>query len=361
MENPIIILGSERSGTNLLRHLLSNHQRISGPVSPHFLEVFSNHCKYYGDLRKIENLKVLYMDMVRLSNHPFHDWNLNCDFLEFYNRYTPDNIIQLFHSLYLSKAELEGKKRYVSKDISAWRHALKIKSLYPETRFIHLVRDPRDHVRSWMKRPIYILTPLDAIKKWKSDQEEIRDLSFSFGLNVHLVKYEDLIEDTPKVMTYLLHFLDESIDERCFQTSTENAKESKWNDYWKNLGEKIIRDNRGKYKDGLDSEDINLIETLCHEEMQYFGYEMVSPCDWKPSYRYSLGLIKKKRESLRKRRMASETWKKIFYSKQNEIEKIKSTACKRWVDRHREIKTKLYPFEYLKAHSNRLINSLLSR
>jgi hypothetical protein len=185
-----------------------------------------------------------------------------------------------------------------------------------------------------MKRPIYLLTPVDAVRKWKSDQIEIRNLYFSFGIEVHMIRYEDLIENTQAIMKSLLQFLDEAYDERCSQTAEQHARESQWNDYWKNLGQKIIKDNKGKFKDGLDSEDINLIETVCREEMHYFGYEPVSPCDWKPSYRYKLGLIKKKRDALRKRQRASRIWKEIFYGKQNEIKKIKSAAYNRWVQQH---------------------------
>ena len=38
----IILLVSERSGSNLLRTLIGNHSDISAPIAPHLLHVFYN-------------------------------------------------------------------------------------------------------------------------------------------------------------------------------------------------------------------------------------------------------------------------------------------------------------------------------
>jgi len=346
--SPIIIMGSERSGTNLLRHLLSNHSRLAGPVSPHFLEVFSPISHFYDDLHKIENLEKLFTDMLKLANHPYHDWQLNIKFMEFYQKFVPKSMIEMYNSMYLAKAEHQGKKRYVSKDIHAWLYAHQIKSVYPKTRFIYVVRDPRDHVRSWMKRPIYLLTPMEAVKKWKRDQNEILRLNFSGGINWHMVKYEDLITNPEDVMSRLLLFLNETVEDGCFNTNPENATESRWNDYWKNLGQQIIRENKEKFKDGLDMEDIELIETLCFAEMKRFNYKPVSSYSWKPTYKYKIGLIKKKKKALHRRELASQTWQQIFYNKQIEIKNLQNEAQERWRKKYVPIETKIDHAVYLK-------------
>ena len=55
----IMILASERSGTNLLRTLLGNHNDISAPVAPHFFDAFKETIHLYGDLN-INKLAVLF-------------------------------------------------------------------------------------------------------------------------------------------------------------------------------------------------------------------------------------------------------------------------------------------------------------
>ena len=349
-----MILGSERSGTNLLRHLLSNHSRLAGPVSPHFLEVFFTISHCYDDLHQLENLEILYADMLKLANHPYHDWQFNLKFIEFYKKYAPKSMIEMYHCMYLAKAEQQDKKRYVSKDIHAWLYAHQIKSVYPKTRFIYMLRDPRDHVRSWMKRPIYLLTPLEAVKKWKKDQNEILRLHFSGGIDWHMVKYEDLISDPKDVMSRLLLFLNEPVENNCFDTKPENATESKWNDYWKNLGKQIDRDNKEKFKYGMNMEDIELIETLCFNEMKRFGYKPVSASRWKPTYKYKFGLIEKKKKALHRRELVSPTWQQIFYDKQTEVKNLQKEAQKRWKRKYSPIETKIDHAAYWK----KLISSI---
>lgn len=343
MDKPIIILGSERSGTNLLRHLLSNHSKICGPVTPQFLDVFFPIVHLYGDLRDCENIKYLYNDMVALANHQFHDWALKKDFKDFLGRYNPTNIVELFNYLYLEKAAQENKSRYVAKDIHAWLQAHKIKNIYPSARFIYIVRDPRDHVNSWMKRPIYLHTPLDAIKKWKKDQKEIMQIYYAEGIEWHLVRYEDLITKTSKTMSGLLQYLGEEKELDCFETQKENAKESKWNDYWKNLGRKIDKNNKGNYRDYLEEEDIELIETYCYSEMQHFGYEAVTRQAWRPTYRYKIKMFRKKRESMQRRKTVTEKWQNYFDSRQIEINAIKNNAYKRWKAANVHVDTKVKP------------------
>lgn len=65
----IIILASERSGTNLLRTLLGNHKHICAPVAPHFFDAFRPNIHLYGDLNKATNAEKLLDHMIRLSNH----------------------------------------------------------------------------------------------------------------------------------------------------------------------------------------------------------------------------------------------------------------------------------------------------
>lgn len=46
----IILLASERSGSNLLRTLLGNHSDISAPVAPHLIKMFYPIKHYFSDL-----------------------------------------------------------------------------------------------------------------------------------------------------------------------------------------------------------------------------------------------------------------------------------------------------------------------
>lgn len=61
----IVLIASEHSVSNLLRKLLSNHSRISGPVAPHLLAEFAPLARLYGDLSNADNVRTLHSNMLR--------------------------------------------------------------------------------------------------------------------------------------------------------------------------------------------------------------------------------------------------------------------------------------------------------
>lgn len=76
---PIILLVSERSGSNLLRTLLGRHSQIQAPIAPHFLAESNNSCNYYGNLNHISNREKLCDDMLALVNQEFNNWEVQKD------------------------------------------------------------------------------------------------------------------------------------------------------------------------------------------------------------------------------------------------------------------------------------------
>ncbi len=280
---PSIILSSERSGTNLLRSLLDNHSRICSPVPPHLMPTFEPVRHYYGDLGVRDNTLRLLGDMLDYLTVPYHDWRLNSTKGQVYKTYHPKSLIQVFHALYMEKALSDGKKRFCSKDIESFDYALEIKSEFPSTKFIYLVRDPRDQVASWMRRPINLFTAYDAIQRWTRDQQTCLDLIFHWGIDAHIVHYEDLISDTPKTMSLLLNFLGEKPEDSCFDTDKLKGSSVAWNPYWKNLARPVLRDNKGKYLETLDTEDVAIIETIAKDIMVFHGYSPVTNGNWIPT------------------------------------------------------------------------------
>ncbi len=278
---PIIILSSERSGSNLLRSLIDNHSRICSPVPPHILVTFTPLSPHYGDLREKENVLRLLGDMIEFVAIPYHDWKLNLTPKQVYKIHRPKSMVQAFYALYMAKANLEGKKRFCSKDIESFYYALKIKSEFPFTKFIYLIRDPRDQVASWMRRPIAFFTVYDAVQKWIKDQQACLDLLFHWGIDAHIIRYEDLISNTPEAMLSLLEFLGEEPEKNCFDTDQSKGRSVSWNPYWQNLSKPILKGNAGKYIDTLDEAGVILIETLTKKIMKFHGYAPSTQCNWK--------------------------------------------------------------------------------
>lgn len=286
-ESPIIILASERSGTNLLRRLVANHSNVAGPVSPHLLQEFVPLASLYGDLSDGNNMRRLFEDMQGLANRPFSDWGIQTTYEEFVNRYDINCLADIFHGIYKEKARQEGKDRYCSKELASIKYATQLMTAYPGTKYLYLVRDPRDHVASWMKRPIALLSPFDAITKWIKEQEEVFMLKNIWNVPFLTVKYENLISDTSKTMGKVLNFIEEPLEKACFQTDPEKAKEANWNPHWQNLAKPVMKDNYNKFQKELETQDIEMIETLCEPIMKCLGYNTTTSCDWDMDSQYA--------------------------------------------------------------------------
>lgn len=322
MHKAIILLVSERSGSNLLRTLIGNHSEISAPVSPHLISEFYPIRKYYSDLRDDENKKELIKDMLDICNHPYHDWKLQLSA----NLSSVRSVIKAFDLLYSQKSQQEGKIHYCSKGIHSFEYIDALRSEIPNVKFVHMVRDPRDHVASWLKRPINYFTAFDAIWKWKKEQSQVIDAITSRGLDCISIRYEDLVSNPVEEMTNILKYLDVKVEESCFNTDSKN-EESKRNPYWENLSKPIMKENFKKYLKALSEEDIQIIESIAKPEMEFFNYELESDGRWSASPKFHKALEAKRRNARKSSAIEKELpalldkWRLIREIRQNRKER----------------------------------------
>lgn len=281
-------MSSERSGSNLLRSLLSNHSRIAGPVAPQFLPLFHDLAPYYGHLTERENGVALMEDMAAVVNHPYYDWGLPVDTEALYEQHHPREFLDYFTIFYDEKQQLLGKDRFVCKENDLFNYAFALSSYFEESKFIYLYRDPRDYAASITKILAGPKTAYNAAQHWFEEQERCNVLIHTFNLAAHPVSYEALVADTPRVMVGLLNFLGEPVEEACFQIQTEKNKKVAWNMAWKNLSQPVMTSNFGKYRDRFNSKTIHIIESVVREPMLRLGYSFDTNANWEAPrfYRY---------------------------------------------------------------------------
>ena len=83
----IILLASERSGSNLLRTLLGNHSSISSPIAPHLINAFYPIKHYYLNLTYKSNNEILFQDMLQVVNHHYSNFKLKLEYNHKYENY----------------------------------------------------------------------------------------------------------------------------------------------------------------------------------------------------------------------------------------------------------------------------------
>jgi hypothetical protein len=266
----IFILSSERSGTNLLQKLLSNHSKISGPKTPQLINTFQSHERFYGDLSKLENKNFLINDLLQICNHAFSKWDLEVDNSKI-DLITEKKFIEAIIWLYLQKSIQDGKQGFVAKELNAHLFLNEIIQVHPNSKFIHLVRNPLEQAASWMKTPLFYSNPEVVVKDWYNTQNIILNKKNQYPNHIITCRYEDLVNNTTKEMTRILEFCNLEIDENCFQNNKVRENDN-WNELWKNVN-KEVGNNLSKHEEELNKYEIDIIKTIAYpiaKELNYF-------------------------------------------------------------------------------------------
>lgn len=280
--DPILIMSSERSGSNLLRTLLSNHSALAGPMAAQFLNLFAERVKEFEPLEREEHRVALAEVLLAVANHQIFAWDLELDPREFVRREQPQDLVAMFDGLYRARAAAEGMQRYVCKENRLFDHAPTLLERFPATRILYLVRDPRDYVLSWMKAPLLLHTPYQAACAWREEQRACLAVEERYPERVLRITYEALVQDPPAQMTRVLEFLGEPVEPACFQVQGEKNKGQQWSSFWKNLTRPVQGQNFEKWRAAFRGRTLEMIETVCAEPMRALGYRADSRQAWRP-------------------------------------------------------------------------------
>jgi len=196
MQPPIFIGGLMKSGTTLLRALTANHAHIFGGLETHWFALeFQEH---YRDPEAPAVNRLFGFFDVPLAEHARLVAG-TVDGTEFFGR---------FMDLATQRA---GKQRWVEKTPGNVLHLGTIFARFPGSRFLHMIRDPRDVYASWKKNGKY---DLDIFMEHAKRIEGCLSTRLGAGdAGYKEVRYEDLVRDPETVMRMVMAFLDEPWEE----------------------------------------------------------------------------------------------------------------------------------------------------
>jgi hypothetical protein len=144
-----VIVGCPRSGTSLLAVMLDSHPALAVPPETAFLKHVA---KLAGEP---EAMRRRFVELVTADRTPISNWSdFGLDRAAFAARiaaipaFTPAAGARAFYAMY---AESQHKPRAGEKTPDNIFVMREIAALLPETRYIHVIRDPRDTALSWRK------------------------------------------------------------------------------------------------------------------------------------------------------------------------------------------------------------------
>lgn len=277
---PIFILGTERSGTNLLRLILNSHPNIAIPHPPHIIKNFFKLEPLYSDLSKDINFKNLICDVVKMvALHPY-PWGIKIDQDKIFRDTQERNLINIYFTIYDQYLESTHKKRWGCKSTFMIYHAALIRQYYPNAKFIYMVRDGRDVAVSAKKTIFNHYNVYFTAKLWAKEQQiGIYWLNKLSKNDIFLLKYEDLLSSSSETVKSVCSFLNEPYQEDMlsFFNTAEAQKSGSLSAAWKNTSSPIIKDNFQKFKTELREDEIDLFEAIAGSELDYFSYVLTKP------------------------------------------------------------------------------------
>ncbi len=187
---------------------------------------------------------------------------------------------------------LELKGNIFVKENNIHRMLFFILQNFPDAKFVFQVRDPRDYLLSAYNRKEGALgnkfgSSLRALEMWREDQLGGLSAMAHLGRNrVFFQRYEDLVGRPETVLPCLCAFLGVQFDESMLEFHDSEFAQSLAvpGGPRENLSKPLMKDNFGKYRQGLTAQQIRMVEIYLGDLMERFGY----PRDFKDTAQASV-------------------------------------------------------------------------
>jgi hypothetical protein len=277
---PIFIVGANRSGTTLLRLMLNAHPRVAIPEELLYFRSFYAGCPVES-WRQPDLSPSVYAGIVRdfvdrtAQLHP--ELDAPAVTREILNNGPHD--LRRPYSIVLDRwARHHGKPRWGEKTPGNLFYVDIIRDMYPEARFLHVVRDPRAGVASMQKTDFF---PDDiafnALSRRKHDRVGRRLLETHVAPDHWMVvRYEDLTTHPETVLCEVCTCIGEKYDPAMLayhETSSAFMKEEAAATFNAAATQPVTAKKIDAWKQTLTDRDVALIESICTTEMRRYGYE----------------------------------------------------------------------------------------
>lgn len=290
IRQPLFIIGSPRSGTSLLRLILTSHSDISVPPECGFVVWLHDKFSAWSTSDAADaNSRNRYLDDL-FSCKKFDTWEIERTALDtLLAEHQPSDYASLSAIVYMAYALKH------SRTVSMWgdknnfhiNHLTTLNSIYPEARFLHIVRDGRDVACSYrevMQRKSSspysprLNTDINEIAtEWSTNVLKVSDYLFALDASRRLLlRYEDLVQNTESSVAGVCQWLGLQFEETMLEFHEANRRmklEPALTLDWKQRTlEPISDDTVGRYRALLQTDEQILFAKVAGAALSRFGY-----------------------------------------------------------------------------------------
>lgn len=267
-------VGCGRSGTTLLRAMFDSHPHMAIPGESHFIAPMALQRARYESTKGFDS-ESFTTDLLR---HPrFRLWSLtDGDVRDDIIGDPPRDLAEAVRRVFAMYARSRGKARYGDKTPIYVIHLHLLARLFPDGRFVHIIRDGRDVALSYQDVDFGPRSLAESALHWKRWVESGREAGRRLGPTAYReVRYEDLLSDPNGVLGALSSFLGLEYDDAMLQypdRAAEVVTGSAFPRAHERLGlppTKGLRDWRRQ----MPREDLASFEAIAGDLLEELGYE----------------------------------------------------------------------------------------
>jgi hypothetical protein len=290
---PFFIVGSPRSGTTLLRLILTGHSRIAIPPETWFFLALVNRFPLVETLSP-NNVKETVEAITKDRRFP----NFGISPEEFRSRvdHIPDKTLADISSiLYREYMRKELKPRFGDKTPGYIRIIPQLAQIFPNAKFINLIRDGRDvsisFINAKFKGRFYHGRRFEWIQAFHYRQS----LRNTF-IDRHIldVRYEELVLNPEDTIRKICSFINETYEPSMmnFGTRANHVLES-WRHIHGKLSRPIRTDDAQVWRGCLSGFECLLMEACLYRELVALGYPLrFSSRLWRPAFAVIASLLR---------------------------------------------------------------------
>ena len=273
---PFFIVGSGRCGSTLLRVMLASHSQLTIPPETWFLIPL---VKRFSVNRALSAIEIDRAVSMMTGDYRWPDMKFDAEeFRRQVSKLREPRVRDLVEVVYGRHMTLEGKVRWGDKTPVYIDILPELARMYPESRFIHLVRDGRDVAKSFKA------TGWDSGGRWLHDntREWIKAIRLhwrwtgsEFCDRIMLVRYEDLLLEMEPTLRKICAFIGEEFEPGmlAWESKVDEQVPAREQVRHTKLKLRIGSEGVARWKHEMTAREIFVCEAFMGQHLSRLGYE----------------------------------------------------------------------------------------
>ncbi|MGH8596755.1 MAG: sulfotransferase family protein [Gammaproteobacteria bacterium] len=270
---PLFILGSQRSGTTMLRLMVNNHPEIAVPHESAFITEMFDRLHEFGDLAEYANRHKLLqaIEATTLVQRGGHIRDREQILQRPISSY-PEFVAAIFEQYALAL----GKRRWADKTPFYTDKIDTLCRLFPRAQFVHLVRDGRDVALSqrqisWLPSRVHQIA-----EEWRWKTTICHKVGSSLAPDRYLLlHFEELVGDPQRCLRTLCDFINvefapQMLDYHQTAATVVPQESLQWH---RNSVKAPMQEKVGEWKRRMPKSDRTIFEQIAGDALSTFGYE----------------------------------------------------------------------------------------